>query len=211
MSLFATKVRVTLSVNVMTRGPGDRVAAMLSLFRGIADEILVALDDRAGPEVEAPLAAVADRVIRYPYAEPVDRPLAWLHAECRGDWVLTIDDDEVPMPGAARRAARAGRARDDVTHYWLPRRWLYGDARPLARRAAVAARLPAAARAQRSRACSRSPTRPTSRCKVLGPCRYLDAGLYHLDTLLNSREAREAKARALRAARTRGSASPGGR
>ena len=89
--------QVSFSVNVMTRGPGERVAAMLSLFRGIADEILVALDDRAGPEVEGPLAAVADRVIRYPYADPVDRPLAWLHAECRGDWVLTIDDDEVPM------------------------------------------------------------------------------------------------------------------
>ena len=31
--------------------------------------------------------------------------------------------------------------------------------------------------------------------KVLGPSRYLDAGFYHLDTLLNSREAREEKAR----------------
>ena len=38
---------------------------------------------------------------------------------------------------------------EDVTHYWLPRRWLYGEPRPLARRAALAAGLPAAARAQR--------------------------------------------------------------
>ena len=119
----------------MTRGPGERVAAMLSLFRGIADEILVALDDRAGPEVEAPLAAVADRVIRYPYAEPVDRPLAWLHAECRGDWVLTIDDDEVPMQALLDALPVLAQA-EDVTHYWLPRRWLFGeldrwlDARP---------------------------------------------------------------------------------
>src|SRR6185369_493075 len=73
--------QMSFSVNLMTRGPGERVAAMLSLFRGIADEILVALDDRAGPEVEEPLAAVANRVVRYPYADPVDRPLAWLHAE----------------------------------------------------------------------------------------------------------------------------------
>ena len=48
---------MSLSVNVMTRGPGDRVAAMLALFRRVADEILVAVDDRAGPEVEAALAA----------------------------------------------------------------------------------------------------------------------------------------------------------
>ncbi len=182
---------MTLSVNVMTRGPGDRVAAMLSLFRLAADEILVALDDRAGPEVEAPLAAVADRIVRYPYAEPVDRPLAWIHAECRGDWVLTVDDDEVPSR-ALLDALPALVASGDVTHWFLPRRWLYGapdrwlDARPW---------------------------RPDYQCRLVlndprvlsfpdethvpvlvhGPARYLDAGVYHLDTLLNSAETRAAK------------------
>ena len=184
---------MSFSVNVMTRGPGDRVAAMLSLFRGVADEILVALDDRAGPEVEAPLAAVADRVIRYPYADPVDRPLAWLHAECRGDWVLTIDDDEVPMQALLDALPALARA-DDVTHYWLPRRWLFGeldrwlDARPW--RPDYQPRLVL----NDPRVLS-FPTETHVPVKVLGPSRYLDAGFYHLDTLLNSREAREEKAR----------------
>ena len=126
---------MSFSVNVMTRGPGDRVAAMLSLFRGVADEILVALDDRAGDDVAAPLQAAADRVVRYPYADPVDRPLAWLHAECHGDWVLTIDDDEVPSRALLDALPGLARAKD-LTHYWLPRRWLYPtvdrylDARP---------------------------------------------------------------------------------
>src|SRR5207244_4612445 len=113
--------------NVMTRGPADRVAAMLSLFRVVADEIFVALDDRAEPDVEAALGAVGDRVIRYPYAEPVDRPLAWIHSECRGEWVLTVDDDEVPSR-ALLDALPELVAADDVTHYWLPRRWLYPTA-----------------------------------------------------------------------------------
>ena len=78
---------------------------MLGLFRGIADEIVIAVDDRAGPEVEAALASVADRMLRYPYAEPVDRPLAWIHAQCSCDWVLTIDDDEIPAAGFARLVA----------------------------------------------------------------------------------------------------------
>ena len=69
VSLFARKVVMSLSVNVMTRGPGDRVAAMLALFRGVADEILVALDDRAGPEVEA----AARRRRRPPDPLPVRR------------------------------------------------------------------------------------------------------------------------------------------
>src|SRR5262249_50732015 len=119
----------------MTRGPGDRVAAMLALFREVADEILVALDDRADEATQSALAAVADRVIRYPYAEPVDRPLAWIHAECCGDWVLTIDDDEIPSRGLLAALPTLVEV-TDVTHYWLPRRWLYPtadrylDARP---------------------------------------------------------------------------------
>jgi hypothetical protein len=184
---------MSLSVNVMTRGPGARVAAMLWLLRPVADEILVALDDRADAEVEAALGPVADTIIRYPYSEPVDRPLAWIHSQCRGEWVLTIDDDEIPARGLLDALPELTRARD-VTHYWLPRRWLY----------------PAADRYLDAR-----PWRPDYQCRLvlndprlvsfpdethvpifsIGPRRYLELPVYHADCVLNSREAREAKAR----------------
>ncbi|MGE5273845.1 MAG: hypothetical protein ACM3QU_08830 [Verrucomicrobiota bacterium] len=176
----------------MTRGPGDRVGAMLALFRGVVDEIVVALDDRADEATHEALAAVADRMIRYPYAEPVDRPLAWIHSECRGDWVLTVDDDEIPSRGLLD-ALPSLVAATDVTHYWLPRRWLY----------------PTAGRYLDTR-----PWRPDYQPRLvlndrrvltfldethvpvaaLGPSRCLAAGLYHADALLSSREARRAKA-----------------
>ena len=182
----------TLSINVMTAGPGDRVGAMLALFRPVADEILVAVDDRAGPELEAALGSVADRLIRYPYAEPVDRPLAWIHAECRGEWVLTVDDDEIPSQALLDSLPELIQARD-VTHYWLPRRWLYPTS---------------------DRYLDAPPWRPDYQPRLvlndprlisfpdethvplvaLGPSRYLAASLYHADTLLSSTEAREAKA-----------------
>jgi hypothetical protein len=182
----------TLSVGLMTRGPGDRVAAMLALFRPVADEILVAVDDRAGPELDAALGGVADRLIRYPYAEPVDRPLAWIHAECRGEWVLTVDDDEIPGRALLDALPELIRARD-VTHYWLPRRWLYPtadrylDARPW--RPDYQPRLVL----NDPRVIS-FPDETHVPVAALGPCRYLAAPLYHADTLLNSIEAREAKA-----------------
>jgi hypothetical protein len=182
---------LNLSVNVMTRGPGDRVAAMLALFRLVADEILVAVDDRAGPELDAALGGIADRLIRYPYAEPVDRPLAWIHAECRGDWVLTVDDDEIPSRALLDSVPDLIRARD-VTHYWLPRRWLYPtadsylDARPW--RPDYQPRLVL----NDPRVIS-FPDETHVPLAALGPCRYLAAPLYHTDTLLNSTEAREAK------------------
>jgi hypothetical protein len=183
---------MSLSVNCMTRGPADRVAALLGLFRSVADEVVVAVDDRAGEEVEAALASAADRLLRYPYEEPVDRPLAWIHAKCSGDWVLTIDDDEIPsqalldaLPGLA--AAR------DVTHYWLPRRWLYPtpdrylDARPW--RPDYQPRLVL----NDTRVLSFTPETHVP-VKAIGPSRYLEQPLYHLDTVLNSLTAREAKA-----------------
>src|SRR5687768_7105382 len=111
----------------MAAGDGVRTAAALTPYRTVADEIVVALDDRAGDTAAAPLATVADRVIPYPYAEPVDRALPWLVARCSGDWLLVVDDDEVPS-AALLEALPALVSADDVTHYWLTRRWLYPHA-----------------------------------------------------------------------------------
>ena len=86
----------SLSVATMTAGPGPRLAALLATLRGVADEIVVAVDDRADPSVSADLARVADRLVVYPYADPVDRPLRWLYGQCRSEWALLIDDDELP-------------------------------------------------------------------------------------------------------------------
>jgi hypothetical protein len=175
----------------MTRGPAGRVAAMLGLFRGVADEVVVAVDDRAGQEVEAALASVADRLLRYPYEEPVDRPLAWIHAQCAGEWVLTVDDDEVPSRALLEALPALAEARD-VTHYWLPRRWVYPtadrylDARPW--RPDYQPRLVL----NDPRVLSFTPETHVP-VKTIGPSRYLEASLYHLDALLNSLEAREAK------------------
>src|SRR5438128_239428 len=88
--------RAPLSVALMTAGPGPRVAALLASLRDVAEEILVAVDDRADASVCADLAGVADRLAVYPYAEPVDRPLPWLCSQCRSEWTLVIDDDELP-------------------------------------------------------------------------------------------------------------------
>ncbi len=176
----------------MTRGPAGRVAAMLALLRPVADEILVAVDDRAEPEVIAALDAVADRLVGYPYAEPVDRPLPWLHRQVSGEWLLTIDDDEIPSAALIEALPRLVAA-EDVTHYWLPRRWLFPEA---------------------GRYLDQSPWRPDYQLRLvlndprllrfpdethwpitaLGPARYLDLPLYHADCVLNSLEMRERKA-----------------
>lgn len=175
----------------MTRGPGPRVAALLGLLRDVADEIFVAVDDRADPELPGLLRAVADRVVLYPYADPVDRPLPWLHDQCTGEWVLTIDDDEVP--GAELIEQLPELVRDQrVTHYWLRRRWLYPDAdhyldtQPWA--SDYLLRL-----VRNDRRLLRFPLEMHRPIEVLGPSRYVSEPLYHLDCIETSRASREKK------------------
>jgi hypothetical protein len=97
---------------------------VLELLRPLAAEVVVALDDRA--EADAPgLAAVTDELFLFHHREPGDSLQPWLHAQCRGHWILNLDDDEVPSAGLLARLPELLAA--DVTQWWLPRRWLVGD------------------------------------------------------------------------------------
>jgi hypothetical protein len=177
----------------VTRGPGPRVAALLDTLRPAASEIVVALDDRTDPDTRADLAAVADRIFLYPYLEPVDRPLPWLFEQCGTDWALSIDDDEIPSVALIEALPRLCAARD-ITHYSLPRRWLFPDTgtylddapwRPdyqlrLVRTDARFIRF------------SDEFHRPIA---AAGPGRFLELPIWHADTVIRSHEQRLEKAR----------------
>jgi hypothetical protein len=177
----------TLSICCQSGGPPGRLAAILELVRPVADEIVVALDDRVDRRELGPVRALADRLEAFPFAEPVERSYAWLHSLCGGEWVFRIDDDEAPS--AALLAALTTRD-DALTHVWVPRRWLWADgwleSDPWApdwqlRLVRVGA--------------ARFPGRMHMPVQAAGPHAYLDAPLYHLDLVVNGRGRREAKAR----------------
>jgi len=176
----------------MTRGPAPRVAEILELFHPVADEIVVALDDRAEPDVMAALAGLSDKLVGYQYAEPVDRPLPWLFRQCRGRWLLLWDDDEIPSR-ALLEAMPSLVAADDVTGYWLPRRWLYPDAgsyldgppwRPDYQLRLMLNDL----------RLLRFPSETHWQLATLGPSRYLEEAVYHANLVLNPLETRLRKA-----------------
>ncbi len=117
---------MTLSVCCMTCDPMPRVATTLGLLRPAADEIVVAVDSRVAEADMAPLAGVADRIFRFDFTPPVDRPRAWLAGQCLGDHVLWIDGDEVPSPALVEALPDLCRA-DDVVQSIVARRWLFPD------------------------------------------------------------------------------------
>jgi hypothetical protein len=118
---------MSLSVCCFTNGPAALVAAQLSLYRPIADEIVVAVDDRAGEQVAAACRSVADQVILAPWVDPLEGSLAWLHAQCSGTWVLRVDSDEIASR-ALLDALPGLLAERGPTYFSVPRRHLYPDA-----------------------------------------------------------------------------------
>jgi hypothetical protein len=180
----------SLSVCCMTAEPPAQVAAMLAGLRPVADEIVVAADSSVEPRLLAAYDGVADRVVRFEFRPPVDRPRAWLAAQCTSDWLLSIDGDEVPS-AALVESLPALLAATDVVQYWLPRRWLFHDAATwlgeapwwpdfqvrLARNDATLARA----------------EHHAGFVAVL-PARHVATPLYHLDCVVNDAVSRAAKA-----------------
>ena len=121
-----------------------RLAGLLPLLRPVADEVVVAVDDRADLRVLAAAASLVDRLFIVPYADPPERSFQWLHEQTTGDWVFRIDDDEAPSHALLELLGRpARRCRQRV------RSPVLALAGRLARLLPVAAGLAAAARPAR--------------------------------------------------------------
>ena len=188
----------TLSVCCLTRGPTARVAAQLALLRDVAAEIVVGLDTSVAADLAGPLEEVADVVVHYPYAEPVDRPVGWIHSLCTGDWILWTDDDEIPS-AALLRTVRDVVRDTTVTHCFVPRRTLWRDAETALQGAPWVPDFQLRLVRNDPRLLW-FPGITHWPIQALGPHRYLSSPLYHTDLLLNPVERRRAKVRRYEAA-----------
>lgn len=113
---------MSLSICCLTNAPSERLASIFDQLRPVADEIVVGADSRVGKKRRREYASIADTVLPINF-EIAERHLAWLAAQCSGDWILRIDDDEVPSPGLTERLPWL--ISQQVEQFWVPRRWLY--------------------------------------------------------------------------------------
>jgi hypothetical protein len=95
---------------------------MLEPLREVADEIVIAADQRVDPAEVADYEAIADRVLRCEFTF-LEAHLSWLHGECSGDWVFRLDGDEQASPELLTVLPELITA-PDVRQYWFSRRWL---------------------------------------------------------------------------------------
>lgn len=181
----------TLSVCCLTDDTTPRTAAILSLLRPVAGEIVVAVDSRAPFNALRTYGGLADRVLRYEYAPPLPRAFAWLHAQCSGDWILQIASDEVPSASLLDALPDLIQARD-VHQFPMPRRWLFGDTHHWLDEAPwwpdYSFRL-----VRNDPATLWFPGVQHAGLYPARPARYVEFPLYHLDCLLRDYEGRAAK------------------
>ncbi|MDQ3723353.1 MAG: hypothetical protein M3376_09875, partial [Actinomycetota bacterium] len=183
--------RPELSVCCSVNTPPGRVAAAFAPLAELDAEIMLAVDDRADRDWIDGYRQIAGRVVLVPFPGNFARMYAWMREQCAGRWILQLDLDEVPAPGLAAEV-RETIAAGDLTHGWVPRRWLYPDgARWLAQwpwRPDYALRL-----VRNDPALLRFPALLHCTVRALGPCRYLRAPLYHADLLMTDAAARARK------------------
>jgi len=116
--------RPTLSFCITTRGPADRARALLELVRPRVDEVVLAVDRNGGEETLEACADLADRRLVYELERSPVWLVGWILHQCRGDWILRLDDDEVPS--VALLDALPDLIEDRYpTVVQLDRRWLY--------------------------------------------------------------------------------------
>src|SRR5262245_24417481 len=181
--------RPNLSFCTVTDDP-IATARTVADLRGVADEVIVAVDERAADASDA--LTDVDRLVIVEYRPPPERSLPWVHAQCTGRWRLRLDADEVPS--AAFLAALPDLIEaDDVTHYYLSRRWLYGDPDSFL---SVAPWYPdfQLRLVRNDPSVDAPPSKVHELPPIEGAMRFLEQGVYHLDLLVNSYEVRRRRA-----------------
>ncbi|MDX6722129.1 MAG: hypothetical protein QOD73_533 [Solirubrobacteraceae bacterium] len=183
----------TLSLCVITSGAPEQVRRLLDAWRPHVDEVVLALDER-GPheEIARAVGGLADRLAVLPAMSGMERYLGWAHEKCTGDWILRVDDDELPSR-ALLEALPSLLAERELTHVWLPRRWVHPSPRDFIAQGLwerdIQVRL-----VRNQPGIWRFTGETHSNIRVEGAGRVADAPLLHLVLLLSSLEQRRAKA-----------------
>ena len=114
-----------LSLGILAHNSAHFIERLLQAGAEFADEIVIGVDRSSTDATEEVCAKYADRLFRLEPIGTSERALAWLNDQCSGDWILRLDDDELPSAAFVEALPRLMRDRN-YTHYWVPRRWVIG-------------------------------------------------------------------------------------
>lgn len=115
-----------LSLVMLTRDQPKQVAAIIALFKDVADEIIVGIDSCVDAGTLDPIIQSASRAFRM----RIDGNFAnssWLIRQANHEWVFFIDGDEVPSFDLLLRLRNLHQIDSQITHAYVGMRWLWPD------------------------------------------------------------------------------------
>ncbi len=182
----------TISLCVASGGPAARTRALLEIVRPHVDEIVLAVDAAAKQDTLERCRDLADRRIAFTQDRASSASLwGWVFEQASADWVLRMDDDELPsraLLGALPELVRDRR----LTQYRLRRRWLWPDAATLIDEAPWSIEyIPRLTRTVHGLV-AYSGTRHSDETAA-GESRMVDAAFYHADLLAKDEATRRRK------------------
>ena len=111
---------------MVTKDSAGHVEGLLRSLKSFADEVVIAVDASSTDDTERICARYADKLFRIEPIGLAAPALSWLHRQASCDWVMRIDDDELPSVGFVEALPRMMADRE-VTHYWMRVRWMFGE------------------------------------------------------------------------------------
>lgn len=121
--------RPTLAVCILARSSDAGLERLLDEVDGIADQIVIGVDDASTDDTFGIARRRADVVFRFEHTGPPMRARMLVLDHARTDWVLSIDEDE-GLDAAFAQVLPELLADSRYSHYWFPRKWLVAS-RPL--------------------------------------------------------------------------------
>lgn len=196
---------LSLSVCLMTADPPAQLTAILEPLRPFADEVVIGADSRVAEETLCAYEEIADRLYTIDFRFP-ERHLQWLYTQCRCDWILRLDGDEVPSRAFLRRLPAMLSSRD-AQHFWVATAWLFADAGQYL--AGTPWSQGFVNRLTRNDATLRVSGILHRHAEPVSPCEYIEEPFYHLALLTSDEQTRRDKAIRYEVARP-GLLAPGG-
>ncbi len=116
--------RLKLSAVVGTKNGAARLPALIEKLREIADEVVILVDSTTSDGSADVAARAGARVATFVHDQYFSEMRRQMLAQCRGDWLLNLDDDESLNSRATRSVLEAMMSKRAVTHYWFSDREL---------------------------------------------------------------------------------------
>lgn len=196
---------MTLSIALITADPAQRVATILQPLRPYADEIIIAADSRVDETTLAGYRSLTERLFRIDFRW-AERHLGWLCAQCRSDWIMRLDGDELPSAAFLGRLPELLKSRQ-VRQVWTRMAWVYPDGEHILGEPPWSENF--TIRMMRNDGSARTRALQHFHFEPVVPREYLEEPYYHLDLLVSSTQIRRDKAIRYEVARP-GMIAPGG-